>query len=173
VRRAERCFEIEAAGVTYEADSVIVATGAFHTPRIPAFAKQLDPAIMQLHSNSYRNAKQLRDGAAMVVGAGNSGAQIALELAETRGVFLAGRSVGSMPRRFLGRDLFDWLWPTVMRPGSDSLVGRRLRARIVSSTDKLIGMSEMDLQRGGVRRAGRVAGVRGANRCSRMGASPT
>lgn len=114
---------------------------------------------MQLHSSTYHRPAQLPPGAAMVVGAGNSGAQIALELSASRDVVLAGRSVGSLPRRFLGRDIFDWLWPTVMRPGSDTFMGRRLRARLLRNTDALIGMSENDLSSATLRRVGRVAQV--------------
>ena len=156
IGRTERGFEIETNGTRLEADNVIVATGPFHIPRIPDVAKSLDPRIVQLHSSEYRNPSQLPDGPALVVGAANSGAQIALELAKTRDVMLAGRSVGSMRRRVLGRDVFDWLYLTVMRPGADSFIGRRVRANVLGSTDALIGMTERDLVDGGVRRVGRV-----------------
>jgi putative flavoprotein involved in K+ transport len=95
-----------------------------------------------------------------VVGAANSGAQIAMELGNSRQVYLAGRSVGSLPRRILGRDLFDWLYATVMRPGADSTIGRRIRSRVLGSTDALIGFSERDIVRAGVVRTGRVEGAR-------------
>jgi putative flavoprotein involved in K+ transport len=65
-----------------------------------------------------------------------------------------------MRRRLLGRDIFDWLYLTVMRPGSDSMIGRRIRKNILESTDALIGMTERDLTEGGVRRVGRVAEAR-------------
>jgi putative flavoprotein involved in K+ transport len=75
----------------------VVATGAAITPRVPTFAEQLDPAIVQLHSADYRNPGLLRDGAVLVVGAGNSGAEIALELAPTHHTWLAGRDTGRIP----------------------------------------------------------------------------
>jgi putative flavoprotein involved in K+ transport len=159
VRRVGNGFEVRTSGTTLEAENVIVATGPFQTPRVPAFAPQLDPSIIQLHSSEYQRPGQLPDGDVLVVGAGNSGAQIALELARTRNVVLAGRPVGSMPRRVLGRDVFDWLWHTLMIPSADSVVGRRIRASVLGSTDALIGMTERDLVRGGVRRSGRVTGV--------------
>jgi putative flavoprotein involved in K+ transport len=159
VRRANGVFEIETDGVQFQADNVIVATGAFQTPVIPGFAKQLDPRIFQVHSNGYRNPGQLPDGDVMVVGAANSGAQIALEISKTRNVVLAGRAVGSFPRRILGRDLFDWLAATVMKPGADTFLGRRIRRDVLSGTDKLIGMSEKDLVSPTLRRTGRVTGV--------------
>src|SRR5207244_8951573 len=67
-----------------EADNVVVATGAFQHPKIPAFAGLLDPAIAQVHSNEYHNPTQLQEGNVLVVGAGNSGAESALEVAQTR-----------------------------------------------------------------------------------------
>ena len=156
VTRSSRGFEIETNGTRFEADNVVVATGPFQTPRIPDVSALIDPAVQQLHSSEYRNPLQLQGGAALVVGAANSGAQIALELAKSRDVMLAGRSVGTMPRRVLGRDVFDWLYLTVMRPGSDSLIGRRIRKNILGSTDTLIGLTEQELLDAGIRRVGRV-----------------
>jgi len=152
-------FEISTDGTRFQADNFIVATGAFQVPRLPALTSEIDPAILQLHSSEYRRPEQLPDGDVLVVGAGNSGAQIALELAKTRRVMLAGRSVGSMRRRVLGRDVFDWLWHTVMRPGADTFLGRWIRQNALGSSDALIGMTEADLERGGVVRVGRVTGV--------------
>ena len=80
----------------FEADNLVVASGACHTPRVPAFAAELDPAILQLHSAAW-HPSQLREGPTLVVGAGNSGAEIALELAGTRRTWLSGRHPGSEP----------------------------------------------------------------------------
>jgi putative flavoprotein involved in K+ transport len=159
VRRVGNSFEITTSGTTLQAENVIVATGPFQTPRVPSFASQLDPSITQLHSSEYKRPSQLPEGNVLVVGAGNSGAQIALELARTRNTVLAGRAVGSMPRRVLGRDVFDWLYLTLMRPSGDSFLGRRIRKNVLGGTDALIGMTEADLIQGGVRREGRVTGV--------------
>ena len=161
VRRRDAIFEIATNGVQLEAENVIVATGAFQKPVVPAMSRELDERIHQLHSSEYRNARQLPEGDVLVVGAANSGAQIALELSRERNVILAGRSVGSLPRRILGRDLFDWLWPTLMRPSADTRLGRSIRRSVLSSTDKLIGMSERDLVSATLARAGRVVGARG------------
>lgn len=91
-------------------DSAVVATGGYPTPVLPPFAGSLDPVVTQIHSEQYRNADQLPDGAVLVVGTGQSGAQIAEDL------HLAGRqvhlAVGSAPRvaRFYrGRDAMTWL----------------------------------------------------------------
>lgn len=85
----------------WSARQVIVATGAHSTPRVPAFAGELDAGLTQLTSLGYRRPAQLPQGAVLVVGAGNSGAEIALDLATrsspTRRVLLAGRDVGYVP----------------------------------------------------------------------------
>ncbi|CRK56626.1 monooxygenase, putative [Alloactinosynnema sp. L-07] len=135
------------------AKSVVVATGPFQTPAVPAFANQLPPEILQVHTAHYRNPDQLPDGPVLVVGAGNSGVQIAGELARTRTVTLAvGTRQPALPQRFLGRDLFSWLDRLgVMRVPAQSRLGRRMRER-----DPLIGTSLRDLERQGVRLTGRV-----------------
>lgn len=91
-------------------EHVVIATGGYPLPAIPAFAGSLAPAVAQIHSEQYRNAGQLPDGAVLVVGTGQSGAQIAEDL------HLAGRqvhlAVGNAPRvaRFYrGRDCMTWL----------------------------------------------------------------
>jgi putative flavoprotein involved in K+ transport len=144
-----------------EADNVIVATGAFQQPRIPALASRLSPQIQQLHSSEYHNPFDLPDGPVLIVGAGNSGAQIALELARFRKVWLAGRNTGHLPRRVLGRDLFDWIWPVIARATVDTRLGRRMRANVRRGGDALIGIPESELVAGGVQRVGRLNAVRG------------
>lgn len=91
-------------------DHAVVATGGYPIPVVPPFAGALDPGVTQIHSEQYRNADQLPEGAVLVVGTGQSGAQIAEDL------HLAGRqvhlAVGSAPRvaRFYrGRDCMTWL----------------------------------------------------------------
>jgi putative flavoprotein involved in K+ transport len=97
----------------------------------------------------------------LVVGAGNSGAQIALELAEAgRKVVLSGPHTGSLPRRFLGRDIYDWLWPTLMRPSVSSALGRRLMQGRLFAGDPLVGMSARSLAHRGVERAERTIAAR-------------
>ena len=144
----------------FEADNVIVATGPFHRPTIPPFADRIASDIPQLHSSQYRSPFDLPDGPVLVVGAGNSGAQIALELAKFRKVWLAGRDTGHLPRRLLGRDVFDWLWPVMQRATIDTRLGRRIQRRIRSGGDSLIGIPERSLTDAGVERVARVTEVR-------------
>jgi putative flavoprotein involved in K+ transport len=89
--------------------AVVVATGPFQTPFIPAASIELADCVTQLHSSGYRNPGHLPDGPALVVGGGNSGFQIAAELAATRAVDLAiGTHNMAIPQRILGRDIFWW-----------------------------------------------------------------
>ncbi|HET6569762.1 MAG TPA: NAD(P)/FAD-dependent oxidoreductase, partial [Rhodothermales bacterium] len=114
VRHEGDRFGVYTDGGLLTARNVIVATGAFQTPALPSFAADIDPTITQVHSSGYRNPEQLPPGPVLVVGAGNSGAQIALELAASREVWLAGPDVGHLPRRILGKDLFWWIWRTML-----------------------------------------------------------
>ena len=96
-------------GSVYEAEQVVVATGAYQRPYVPPVSSQLAAAVTQLHSAEYRNPAQLPPGEALVVGGANSGVQIAQELARERRVSLAiGTKPLRLPRRILGRSLHWW-----------------------------------------------------------------
>src|SRR5215475_10235065 len=105
--RSESGFLVRAGTRQIEARQVVVAMSNFQTPKLPAFSSQLDPQIRQLHSVEYHNPNQLRDGNVLIVGAGNSGAEIAIELAKAgRKVALSGSVPGVVPFRpqsFFGR----------------------------------------------------------------------
>jgi putative flavoprotein involved in K+ transport len=83
----------------FEARYVVVATGANQVPKIPTFADELHSSIVQLHSSQYRHPSQLQEGAVLVVGAGNSGAEIALEVSRTHPTCLSGKPSGQVPVR--------------------------------------------------------------------------
>lgn len=154
-------YVVYASGTRFEANNVIVATGPSQRPRIPEVSQRLAPDILQVHSSQYRTPFDLPDGPALVVGAGNSGAQIALELSRFRKVWLAGRDTGHLPRRLLGRDLFDWIWPIMRGATADTRLGRRLRSRATHQGDALIGIRERTLTEAGVVRKGRLDQERG------------
>jgi putative flavoprotein involved in K+ transport len=133
---------------------VIVATGPYMKPYIPPFATTLRPDIVQLHSAGYRNPRQLQDGTVLVVGAGNSGAEIALETSTAHDTLLAGRDTGRLPITLgpLGYRLLRGL-PATRPPGS------RMAKRLAHGGAPLVRVHPRDLQRAGVRRVDRVAGT--------------
>jgi putative flavoprotein involved in K+ transport len=93
----------------YEADNVVIATGLYQSPKMPRFSSAIPAGIMQIHSMQYRNSSSLPDGAVLVVGTGQSGAQIAEELYQSgRKVYLSIGSTGRVPRRYRGKDINDW-----------------------------------------------------------------
>lgn len=92
-------YVAEAGDWRFEADNVVVASGAYQSPRVPTFAPDLDPGILQLHSSEYRNPSQLQEGGVLVVGAANSGGEIALEVSRDHATWLSGRHPGQEPFR--------------------------------------------------------------------------
>jgi putative flavoprotein involved in K+ transport len=142
-----------------EADQVVVATGPFQTPNVPALSEALSPELFQVHSTGYMRPSDVPEGTVVVVGGGNTGYQIAKELSATHDVQLAvGSRQTPLPQRFLGRDLFWWLTKTrLIEKTVDSRIGRRLRDR-----DTLIGSKPRELKRRyGVGIKPRVVGASG------------
>jgi hypothetical protein len=123
-------FEVSWGERTLLAENVVVATGAFNNPRVPAFARELDERIVQLHSKEYRNRSQIQKGGVLVVGAGNSGAEIAIELAPHHKIWLAGPDTGQEPTRAgsrLDRLVTPILWLVATRLTVKMTLGRKLR----------------------------------------------
>ncbi|MFD1507498.1 FAD-binding protein [Georgenia yuyongxinii] len=123
---------------------VVVATGPFQVPFTPSVAGGLAPDVHQLHSADYQRPEQLPTGRVLVVGAANSGCQIAQELSATRAVDLAvGTRIPAVPQRPLGRDV--WWWASAARLDrvtAGSRIGRRLAGR-----DQIVGTSPKQLAR--------------------------
>jgi len=144
----------------YVADQVVIATGPFQTPRVPAFAAALASDVVQLHSEQYRNPSDVPVGPVLVVGGGNTGFQIAEELSGSRDVHLAiGSRQTPLPQRILGRDLFWYLEATgLMRKSTDTRLGSRLAGR-----DTLVGSRPRALKRRhGVELHARATGADGS-----------
>ena len=156
-------FEVVAGARRYEANNVVVATGGFQSPRLPTFATELDPDIMQLHSSQYRRPAQLQPGDVLVVGAANSGADIALELSHTRQIWLSGRHPGSEPVRpgsVWDRLVTPPLWFAASRLLTVRMwAGRKLRSTVLSSGHPLARVKPKDLETAGVRRLPKTVGV--------------
>jgi putative flavoprotein involved in K+ transport len=130
-RAGDGSYLVKAGADALEADQVVVATGAFQEPFTPPVAAALSADVQQLHSADYRRPEQLPPGRVLVVGAANSGCQIALELSATRTVDLAvGTRIPTVPQRPLGQDI--WWWASGLRLDrvtADSRLGRRLAGR--------------------------------------------
>ena len=146
---------------TVEADQVVVATGPFQAPQVPGFAAALSPEVVQRHSTGYRNPNEVPEGVVVVVGGGNTGFQIAEELAGVRDVHLSiGSRQAPLPQRLLGRDLFWYLETTrLMGRPADSRIGRRMKARdpvLVGSSPRAIARRGVTLRPRAVSASGRV-----------------
>ena len=147
--RSDGGYVVKAGGEALEASQVVVATGPFHVPSVPPIANDLDPEVIQIHSVSYRGPQSVPAGKVLVVGAANSGCQIARELSATHTVELsAGQRIPTIPQRPLGRDI--WWWASGIRLDRvtvGSRLGRRLAGR-----DQVIG--------GGLRQLAKRHGVK-------------
>jgi len=159
LRRDGEGFRLDLDDRIVEARQVVVATGPFQVPRMPAVASALAPEVRALHSSFYRRPADLPEGPVLVVGGGNTGFQIAEELAATREVHLAiGSRQTPMPQRMLGRDLFDWLVALgVMRVTTGSRIGRRMSER-----EALVGSSPRGARRLGIELHPRAISASGA-----------
>ncbi|WP_101297096.1 flavin-containing monooxygenase [Halegenticoccus soli] len=176
-------FLVTAGDRRIESDNVVVAMASYQVPKVPDFAAELSDDIVQLHTSDYRNPDQLQDGNVLVVGAGNSGAEIALDVAGAsrrlqarRGAsrpvasehetWLSGRDVGHVPFHidsWVGRHLGV---PFVMRVlfhrifTTGTPIGRRIRPKVLSQGGPLVRTKPSDLAAAGVERVPRTTGVR-------------
>ena len=158
-------FEVFCGEHSLLAESVVVATGAFSVPRIPPFARDLDENIVQLHSKEYRNPSQIQQGGVLVVGAGNSGAEIAIELAPDHQVWLSGRDTGQEPTRagsVPDRVVTPIMWLVATRLTVKSRLGRKLRDHFFDPPRGIpLGrVRREDFAAAGIERVPRVSGVR-------------
>jgi putative flavoprotein involved in K+ transport len=148
----------------FEADRIVVATGAERVPKMPPFAFELDPRIVLLHSSDYRNPWQLREGDVLVVGLGNSGAEIAFELSKSKRTWLSGKPSGQIPVRHGSRasrvvlPMIRFVGTHVLTKGTP--IGRKVGPRLESMAAPLIRVKTKDLVAAGVERVPRVVGVR-------------
>jgi putative flavoprotein involved in K+ transport len=160
--RSQDGFEVATSGIFYAARTVVVATGPFSTPYVPPFAANLAPQVRNVHTVEYRSPDQVPPGRALVVGGGNSGFQIAAELAAAgRRVELAeGRRNACIPQRPLGRDVFWWQDRLgLLRVTAESRLGRLMAA----NDGTVIGSTRADLRRLGVAFRPRVTDAAGTS----------
>lgn len=158
-------FVVTAGARRYEADHVVVAMANYQSPTVPEFARELDPGITQLHSRDYKNSSQLREGGVLVVGVGNSGADIAMEVARTHPTWISGKESGTIPPRIETWFYRQVIVRVVRFVGHRVLtlgtpMGRKLRPKLLTSAAPLIRVKPQDLTAAGIERVGRVVGAR-------------
>lgn len=163
-RRGDR-FLVSAGERRFEAGQVVVAMANYQVPRVPRFGRELDAGVVQLHSRDYRNPSQLAPGGVLVVGVGNSGADIALEVARTHATWLSGKESGHVPFRiegWLARHLLvrivRFVGHRVLSLGTP--IGRKLAPQLLRRAAPLVRVKPADLTAAGIVRVSRVVGVR-------------
>jgi putative flavoprotein involved in K+ transport len=159
-------YLISAGDRRFEAEHVVVAMSRYQLPWVPPFAQELSREVFQIHSSDYRNPGQLRKGGVLIVGAGNSGSEIALEIARRHRTWIAGRDTGHIPfridglaaRLFLSRFVLRFIFHRMLT--NKTPMGRRARPRILSQGGPLIRVKPGDLAAAHIQRVSRVVGVR-------------
>jgi putative flavoprotein involved in K+ transport len=157
-------FRVTAGVTAYDANNVVIATGVHRRPRIPELAAELSADIVQLHAADYRNPRQLQPGTVLVVGAGNSGCDIAIEVAQSHRTLLAGRHPGHLPLDIESRQariLFPFIWFAWTHVLTEHTPpGRKARASMLNGHgDPLIRLKPADVDRAGIQRLPRISGV--------------
>src|SRR5215203_1798420 len=157
------CYVLTSGDRRFEAKHVVVATGAYQIPKIPTFADELHSSIVQFHSSQYRHPSQLQEGAVLVVGAGNSGAEIAFEVSRTHPTYLSGKPSGQLPVRH-GPVAARFFFPVVRFVGHHVLtlrtpIGRKVQPKFISHGAPLIRVKLKDLIAAGVEQVPRTVGI--------------
>ena len=163
--RSGRRYLVATTEGTLEARHVVVAMAGYQQPRLPDFHSRLRSDITQLHSSAYRNPAQLQPGPVLLVGAGNSGSEIAVEVGRTHKTWMAGRNTGGLPfridglaaRLILQRLIFRVVFHRILTVNTP--MGRKARVKILAQSGPLIRVREADLAAAGVERVPRVEGV--------------
>jgi putative flavoprotein involved in K+ transport len=164
--RNEEGFVVTTGDRRIESANVVIAMGTHQIPWVPSYATELGPNVAQMHSAAYRNPSQLQEGGVLVVGVGNSGAEIALEVASEHPTWLAGREVGHVPFRIDGALARYVVSPLLFRVIAqrvltvDTRIGRKVRPKLLSRGSPLVRVRPKDLTAAGVERVSRIAGVR-------------
>jgi putative flavoprotein involved in K+ transport len=161
-RRGNR-FVVSAGEQSFEAENVVVAMTNYQIPKIPPFARDINPGIVQLHSKEYKNTTQLKKGTVLVVGAGNSGADIALDVVKTNRTLISGKEVGHVPfrietliARYLLIRLVRFVGHHILNTSTS--MGRKLRPKALNSAGPLVRVKPKDLTDAGIERVPKVVG---------------
>jgi putative flavoprotein involved in K+ transport len=158
-------FLMSAGDLRFESENVVIAMANYQIPRVPAFARDLDHGIVQLHAHEYRNPSQLKEGGVLVVGVGNSGADIGMEVSRSHAAWISGKESGHIPYRiesFMARHfvfrLMRFLGHHILNVSTP--LGRKLRPKIMANAAPLVRVKPQDLVNAGIQRVPRVIGVR-------------
>lgn len=150
----------------FQAEHVVVAMANYQNPKIPAFADKVNPDIVQFHSYNYRNPAQFQEGDVLVVGAGNSGSEVALEAAKNNHkVWLSGRDTGHLPfniestiaQAILIRLVIRFLFHRVL--STSTPIGRKVRPKLTSMGGPLIRNKPKHFAASGIKRVPKVVGI--------------
>lgn len=156
----ESHFEIESSEGKIVCDRVVVATGTNPSPRIPAFASDLSPDILQIHSSQYLNPGSLPAGDVLVVGAGTSGVEIALEVSKTHRTYISGNPTFHIPDKLFkyAGGLFWWFIRNIVT--NRTPIGRKAKSHILRGGAPLIRVSAAELDTAGIKRLPKVSGIK-------------
>jgi len=160
-----RQFNVETSTGSMSADNVVIAMADYQVPKVPAFGSSLRNDIVQIHSSHYRNLSQLRNGPTLVVGFGNSGADIGLEVALDRETYISGETDAVVPfhleswfGRKIGVPLVRFAMVKVLNTSTP--IGRKVRPKMLTGTPPLVRVKPKDLTDAGATRVPRIGGVR-------------
>ena len=164
VSREGEHFTLETSAGPMRASNVVIAMADYQVPKVPSFGSSLRSDIVQIHSSHYQNLSQLRDGPTLIVGLGNSGADIGLEVARDRETYIAGHVGAVVPFRvegWFGRKIGVKLvrFATVKVLNTSTPIGRKARPKLLMGTAPLVRVKPKDLTDAGAIRVPRVTGV--------------
>jgi putative flavoprotein involved in K+ transport len=150
-------------GRRFEADNVVVATGSERISKVPDFASELGRDVVQLHSSEYKGPAQLADGPVLVVGCGNSGAEIAYEVSKTHHTYVSGKPSAQIPFKH-GPTMARTVFRVIRFVGLHVLnlrtpIGRKVGPKFIKMAAPLIRVKTKDLSKRGVELVGRTAGI--------------
>lgn len=158
-------FSVGTSTETFRAGNVVVAMANYQNPKVPGFAADFDPGIRQVHSHHYESPSSLQDGPVLVVGMGNSGAEIGLELARDRTIYVSGKPSAVIPFRLetwfgrkIGVHLVRFMATRVLTTSTP--LGRKARPKMLKRAAPVVRAKPRDLVAAGARRVPRVTGVR-------------
>lgn len=163
--RGDGGYLVETNDGSFTARNVIVAMADYQKPKWPDFAGDLNPDIVQMHSTEYKNPTQLADGPVLIVGLGNTGADIAYDVAQSHPTIVAGNpKAGAIPfklegwfGRHFGARLVRFAMVKVLNTSTP--MGRRVRPKMLDGGPPLVRVRPKELSEVSVRRVGRIRGV--------------